>query len=476
MSLRSKLGAVLALLVLIFLGWFHAVILAHESVDMVLPDWEVQYGSIWWRPWGGAWINDVVIRPYDSDDDQEYVFERVTVDVPFFQFYRSLHSMTLTNPLKKIKRVELEFEGGHGKAGMPFTVETAIFGNASAAPFESLGCAEDNVWVSDELADMGLGAEPTTFRVSWSVEDDRLVEEQSIHTPGVGRLDFRGEHQLLNAESLFNLDESDYSHQLSSEWHVRDEGFVEARNQYCSKKDGISLAQFTERHLDSVQRMLAMVGLKAGDATVAAYRQYAEHGSSLDLILNYTMANADTQFDEENLGRWLPYISAELVVDERSQSLGMQPVNVRPFPEDNEINTVFALVEHERAALARKQQRAAEDLAESTQTVQVKDKPEAAQAVAATTMVSVSNLAEAEALFAEAEEKPVASADRVVDYRKLGAEVGQSFVVHLKGKKPMRVEVMGNENGVIQVRRYQRSGWLEHGLARSGFEYADRVR
>lgn len=476
MSLRRKLGAILALLLLLFFAWFHAVILAHESVDMLLPDWDVQYGSIWWRPWGGAWINDVVIRPYDSEDDQEYAFDRVTVDVPFFQFYRSLHSMTLNNPLKKIKKVDIEFAGGHGKAAMPFTMETFMFGNASAAPFESEGCAEDNVWYSDELADMGLGAEPTTLRVSWSVEDDRLVEEQSVHTPGVGRMDYRGEHQLLDAETLFDLDESDYSHPLSSEWHIRDEGFVEARNRYCSSKDGISIPQFAQRHLASVQRLLAAVGLKAGDATVAAYRQYAEHGSPLDLILNYTSVSANTQLDEENLGNWLPYISAELVVDERSQSLGMQPIDVRPFPENSELGTTYSLIEYEAAAIARKRQEAADLLTEASQPAKANAKPDAGRKVVATETVSVSTLAEAEALFAEQEEKPAASANRIVDYRKLVGEVGQSFIVHVKGKKPMRVEVMGSENGVVQVRRYQRSGWLEHGLVRSGFEYADRVR
>ena len=39
----------------------------------------------------------------------------------------------------------------------------------------------------------------------------------------------------------------------------------------------------------------------------------------------------------------------------------------------------------------------------------------------------------------------------------------------------MRVEVVGSEEGLVKVRRYLRSGWLEHTIARAGFERAERI-
>ena len=40
----------------------------------------------------------------------------------------------------------------------------------------------------------------------------------------------------------------------------------------------------------------------------------------------------------------------------------------------------------------------------------------------------------------------------------------------------MRVEIVGMDEGVIKVRRYLRSGWLEQGITRTAFERAERTR
>ena len=64
----------------------------------------------------------------------------------------------------------------------------------------------------------------------------------------------------------------------------------------------------------------------------------------------------------------------------------------------------------------------------------------------------------------------------IEDYAKLSAEVGQRFMLYTKGKPAMRVEIVGMEEGVLKIRRYLRSGWLEQGIKRSAFERAERLR
>ena len=72
--------------------------------------------------------------------------------------------------------------------------------------------------------------------------------------------------------------------------------------------------------------------------------------------------------------------------------------------------------------------------------------------------------------------EPAERADTISDYSRLGAEVGQRFMLYTKARPPMRVEVVGSEDGVVKVRRYLRSGWLEQGVTRASFERAERLR
>ncbi|MEZ5460420.1 hypothetical protein [Dokdonella sp.] len=468
-SLWRILGAVATIVVVVSYTMIHTNFVTGRSLLLAFPGWEVTYRSCWPNPFGGAWVSDVTLMPYEGDEQDAYHFDSLSVDVPMFQFYSSGLRKKFRNRLEAIKEIRLEFSGGHSNLSWPISDELLLFGNASAAPFEAMGCMDDEIWLSDELTDMGLAAEPTRLTMSWNRSNSRLIKEQSIHTPGVGRVDYREEQIMYDDFPLFSLIETDQNELVSGEWHVRDEGFVVARNAWCARKDEISPAQFLDRHMATVPRVLAAFGMEANAETTAAYRRYAEKGGSLDLVVNYSPTIDAAVYEDDDWGRWLARTRGELLVDGYSTKLGMRAIAERPFGEEFEEMTAFAALQAEQARLAAR--RAA--LAEQADPDSDKREPEATPVSMAT--FHAETLAEAEALFAQAEEA-VATDDTIVDYSKLGAEVGQRFVVHAKGKKPMRVEVVGTENGVVQVRRHQRSGWIEHGLARSGFEFAERVR
>ena len=462
-------GAVGTIVLLFGYILFHANFVTGRSLLLAFPGWDVTYKGCWPNPFGGAWVSDVTLVPIEGDDEETFHFDHLSIDVPLVQFYQSGFSRKRGSLLKAIKDIRLDFSGGHGDMTIPFTSEMLVFGNTSATPFEAEGCLEDGAWYSKKLPDMGLATGPTELSMAWHREDDRLVKEQSIHTPGAGRVDYRGELLLHDDYPLFSLAETGLSELAASEWHVRDEGFNAARNQFCAEKDGITPAQFVERHMATVQRMLAAMGIAPGDAVRSLYRNYVEHGAPLDLAITYSPAIGGERYEDPNFGNWLSYMHGGFVIDGRPLGVGMQPVNVRPLPEDDNAASTYALVRAELEAQA-----------EPAVTLATPATPMAGSVEAAPTIAVVIGpkaLPDAvDTVEAGVDAERAERADTISDYSRLGAEVGQRFMLYTKARPPMRVEVVGSEDGVVKVRRYLRSGWLEQGVTRASFERAERLR
>ena len=458
LSIWHHLGALIAVVILLFYWAFHARVVAEGALMLAFPDWDVSFRSCWMNPLGGAWVSDIDMIPVDGTEEDAYHFDSLSIDVPILQYYRSGASGKKRKiDLSAIHDIDLKFSGGHGTVAWPLSSELAIFGNASASPFEAAGCLDDNVWTADEFASMGLSVKPTSFRMGWHRDGDVLKIEQSLETPGAGRVDSIDEFNLVGSRNSEDLELA------ASEWHVLDQGFVQARNNFCAEKDGVSTAEFVDRHVASVQRALRVGGLEATGTTDAAYRKFAEHGGSLDLVIRYSPAIDAAVSEDDDWGRWLARAHAELVVDGQTQRVGMRTVSAQPLPADSEDKTLYSIVQMERSRSrpAQEPETAASTVTEAT-----------GAAVAAADPAT--NAEEPELLMAspvEAVERP----DTILDYRKLAAEKGQRFMVYLKGKSPMKVEVVGSEEGLVKVRRYLRSGWLEHTIARAGFERAVRI-
>ena len=466
-SIWRIIGAVISLIILIAWWLNFANFVTGRSLLLAFPGWDVSYKGCWPNPFGGTWVSDVTLTPLEDEEEEIFHFDHLSVDVPFMQYYRSGFSRKPGAMLKSIKDITLKFSGGHGLMTIPFTTEMLAFGNASAAPFEAHGCVEDAAWRDSEFAEMGLKAEPTELTMSWHRTDDRLIREHSIHTPGVGRVDYRGEELVHDKFPLFSLVESGLNELSASEWHVKDEGFVNARNAFCAKKDGITTKEFVDRHLDSVQRVLAALGLEPTQSTRSAYRGYAESGAPLDLVLSYSPTISGERYDDLNIGRWVAYMHGGFNVDGRAVGVGLKSIDVQPMPEGNESDSTWTLLQSEREARAGRIEVASDDAA-PVAVVRNADTPTLAVATSPPSMA-------ADVLLTD--EAEIVERDPVIeDYAKLSAEVGQRFMLYTKGKPAMRVEIVGMDEGVIKIRRYLRSGWLEQGIKRSAFERAERVR
>ncbi|HET9031405.1 MAG TPA: hypothetical protein VFN25_00730 [Dokdonella sp.] len=451
-----------------------ADLIAHRSIGLAFPDWNIYYGSISIRPLGGAWVSDVLLVPIDGDKEESYHFDNVSVEIPIFQFFRSAWDFDLLERIPAVKEVTLRFEGGSGAMGWPFSPELSVFGTASASPFEAEGCAEDGSWNSDELPGMGLNAKPTRLTMAWQRKPDRIVKQQSIETPGVGRVDYRGELLVHDKKSLLSLEVGEEDELALSEWHVVDEGFVAARNKFCANKDGISTSEFTARHLASVQRILAAIGMQARETTIASYRHFVENGGNLDLVVNYSPTIDAGESEGADWSRWLARTQGQLSVQGRSTALSLRSIDEQPFPQNDEIKSTWDIVRIEQERRTTTMAASAADERVPTPTAATADVA-APNPGAANSPPVVETAAREEILYAETdvhEERP-----RIIDdYAKLRDEVGQRFMLYCKGKSRMRVEIVGVDKGEIKIRRYLRSGWLEQGIKQASFERAERIR
>ena len=169
-SILRILGVVLFIVVGAVLIFWHANFVTGRSLLLAFPGWEVTYKGCWPNPFGGAWVSDVTLMPYEEYPDEVFHFDSLYVDVPFMQFYSTFFPKKLKWLRSEIKDISLEFSGGRGTLAEPFTWEMAAFGNVSASPFEADGCMEDAIWVSEEMAEMGLQAGETELVMfsSWS--------------------------------------------------------------------------------------------------------------------------------------------------------------------------------------------------------------------------------------------------------------------------------------------------------------------
>ncbi len=466
-SIWRIIGAIFSVIILVVWWVGHANFVTGRSLLLAFPGWDVSYKSCWPNPFGGAWVSDVTLVPFEDDDEEVFHFDHLKVDVPMMQYYRSGFSRKTTAMLKSIKDIRLEFSGGHGVMTTPFTTEMMVFGNASASPFEAEGCIEDGAWMDSEFADMNLKAEPTELTMSWHRTDDRLIREHSIHTPGVGRVDYRGEELLHDDFPLFSLADTGLSELAASEWHVKDEGFTKARNAFCAKKDGITPTQFVDRHLDSVQRILAALGLEPTPSARAAYRHYAENGAALDLVLAYSPTISGERYYDLDIGRWVAHMHGGFNVDGRAVGVGVKAIDVQPLPEDDEAASTWSMLESERAVSARRAQAASDD---------TNPAPATRNANTPTLAVATAPSGTGEDVLLADETEVVERPAVIEDYAKLSTEVGQPFMLYTKGKPAIRVEIVGMDEGVIKVRRYLRSGWLEQGITRDAFVRAERAR
>lgn len=189
---------------------------------------------------------------------------------------REASSMEFIN---KIDHVGIHLQGLKTEFddGLPDVLSN--FGLSSAAPFEAEGCTSHGYWSGSEVAGMGIADQGVdlNFTLSTLEENGRITLKGTMKAPAASKVDFE---QHYKARTLTDFIESEENNRIHTyqRIEIRDAGFTKARNAFCAKRDGIAEAEFVERHVQSIQRLLLMQGFHAGPAVERVYRAYLKNG------------------------------------------------------------------------------------------------------------------------------------------------------------------------------------------------------
>lgn len=273
------LGVLVPVVALAFLVLQQANFLVGRSLLIAFGDAESTYRNAWFELDGDVVAKDLVVYPYAETRDVALRFDTVHLATPgWLWFVRNTFDRTLDHA--RFERLQLTLGGVTSSEGVDPTLgDLGPFGAASASPFEAQGCLDDDMWVRSELEQMGLSPGLTTLGFDYRVDGRQLLTSIVLQTPGVSTARLERREQLPAAVNVLLLDQSPSLVQ-SERWQVQDHGFVEARNAWCAKQDGIDAPAFVARHVESVARLLETVGLAADPAAIDAYRSFAADGGA----------------------------------------------------------------------------------------------------------------------------------------------------------------------------------------------------
>lgn len=348
-SLLRILGVVGAVLAVVFLTVQQANFLLSRAMLIAFGDSETTYRSAWFEWDGDIVAKHVVIYPYNLGEDVTIRFERVHLETPgWFWFVRNTFDRKLK--FAKMDRIHLTLEGGSSDTGFdPSLGDLGPFGLDSASPFEAEGCATDGMWVREELVQMGLDPGPPRLEFDYRVEGNSLLTTISLEAQGASRVQLDRTAQLPTRVNALLMDQ--YPHLVQSErWQVQDQGFVQARNRHCAKKDGIDERTFVARHVATVSRLLETAGIGVDAASREAYQAFARRGGQLVFGGSYAPAiHSEEFYDLRDTGEaWARMQNATLARDQRQVAVQWQHFEPRPLEGLDEADSTWAALRRER--------------------------------------------------------------------------------------------------------------------------------
>jgi len=185
--------------------------------------------------------------------------------------------------LPEARRLSLAIEDLRIESGDLLPLPFDIAGWSSASLFETEGCQGFVQWRGDELRAMDLAYQDTSWRWEYRVTGPNEVHSFAVlQAAGVGRMERITRLRSPSPEN--HLSNPAKSNRILSETiSLRDEGFVQARNRFCATRDGVNLPVFLQRHWQSVERLLAAMGLQVGNELRSVYMRFARDGGELVL-------------------------------------------------------------------------------------------------------------------------------------------------------------------------------------------------
>lgn len=205
---------------------------------------------------------------------------------------------------------------------------------ASAAVFETEGCTNSRYWVPLNLRnDLGLPYQRVDLSFGYRKLAPNMVGEyMELNSPGLSSIRFEREALTSTPESYFNGGFLT-AKTKRQRWTIDDQGFLAARNRYCSEQSKIDEDEFLRRHLTAVRRVLQVFGIQPSPETEVIYADFVRQGGRLEIEAEPTLeldAKLISQYQPAQL--WEIY-NARIRHDEAAfQPMALQFITPRPLP------------------------------------------------------------------------------------------------------------------------------------------------
>lgn len=264
-----------------WLALHQAEVLVDRALAIVLGPGESAHRSIMLTPDGQIVVEDAVFRPADAPDAVHV--ERLRMETPGWRwFLRNALVPKLRDA--RLDRLRLSLNGVRvdNDGALPLK-DLGVFGVASASPWDADGCPPEVRWTRRTLDEAGLKPGSPTLQFDYRAQAGDLQATVILETFGVSRLQWDRIGSLpSDGGNLLRL-AAEPGLIRSEHWEVQDQGFVTARNRYCADKSEVDERRFVARHVESVARRLATLGLEADADTRNRYRRFALAGGKLSL-------------------------------------------------------------------------------------------------------------------------------------------------------------------------------------------------
>jgi hypothetical protein len=344
-----------ALLVFLLLGLAAAV--ADRSLTIAFGEGERERGTAWFEWDGDVEASDITLYPRGRAAEASAVrFDRVHVQTPGWIWILA-HVLDRGLETARLDRLQITLEGVSSGAGLDPTLgQLGPVGAASASPFETEGCMQDVHWSRVALDTMGLSPGTTRLDYDFRVEEDvRLVTRITLATRGASRIQLDRMSDLAQPAQALQL-HLQPAVIRSERWEVEDAGFVSARNRFCTKKDGIDLRRFIERHVESVERLLESAGIRLDPDSRIAYRRFARDGGKLAFGGTYEPPLSAEEFTAlRPTGAALARLRARIDHNGRGNEIAWTRVPARPLRLEGDAETTYAALQREHVAQLRGQ-------------------------------------------------------------------------------------------------------------------------
>src|SRR5688572_5243775 len=186
-----------------------------------------------------------------------------------------------SGPLPPIERVGIALEDVAVEGGGELDPALRWIGARSAAPFEAAGCGASMRLGAEDWKQLGLRAEPARIDAAYAVTGPGLgTLTVTFDRPGSSRIAHRRVVKLPDPQRPWPVNPAQAA-TVESQWSIKDDGFVAARNRLCARRARVARNLFADLHVEAVQAWVRRLGLEASPQLVETYRRYALRGGEL---------------------------------------------------------------------------------------------------------------------------------------------------------------------------------------------------